>query len=175
MNLRKILGGIGDVAKFALPAAAFIPGVNLGVGALAGLGAVAGGVGRLNDQDANGRLKAITARNIVPGAAMGAAGGAAGGVLAGGSSNQGRALQGLLRGGGGAVDWLTDKDQGAARTALLSSLASGGAGVMAGRQTGQMEDEALAYGRGRDAVSDARKQQIFDLLMQRFGARGGAA
>lgn len=192
---RSALGTVGDVAKFALPAAAFIPGVNIGVAGLAGLGAAAGAAGRLNDKrkDGSGRYEAITLGNLAPAAAKGGITSGVGAYLGGagaaanagrlgatpgmvglpsrlaGASSQGDALQRLLRGGGQAVDWLTDKDQGASRTALMTSLLSTGTGIMGGRAQGAVEDETMRFNRERTLAEEARKQKVLDLLMSRFG------
>jgi hypothetical protein len=171
---RKTLGTVGDVAKFALPAAAFIPGVNLGVGALAGLGAAAGAAGSLNDKRADGRYKPLTIGSVVPGAVKGGAGAAAGGYLAGtAGGNPGRALSQILAQGGRGAEWLTNGEN-AGRAALATGLLSTGAGMLGGRAQGAVEDEERGYSREMDAAREARRAEILKLLMTQLGPRGAA-
>lgn len=55
---RRILGGIGDAVKWASPAAGFIPGIGTAVGA--GLGAVGGALGTVNDRDEYGNIRDLS-------------------------------------------------------------------------------------------------------------------
>ena len=76
--LGDILGTIGDVGKFAAPLAGLIPGV--GIPLAAGLGAGAGALGKLNDED---KSFGSVLGSMAGGAAMGGLGGLGGKALEG--------------------------------------------------------------------------------------------
>jgi hypothetical protein len=111
---KKVLGGIGDAAKFAAPALNFVPGVGpLAAAAAGGLGGV---LGELNDADGfnlgqglgAGALSALSAYGAgrAKGALQGAGGGGAAGAAGprrGGLAGIGDALAGSSGGGWGNV------------------------------------------------------------------------
>lgn len=166
-GLKKVGGAVGDVVKVASPLATFIPGVGPVAAGLIGAGA--GALGTLNDDDAS-----------VGGALKGAAGygalgyGGAKGLDAlhlGGAGGASSAASGLMGGAGDAIgsaksgmdlkDWLT--------------LGTAGAGALAGAygdyQSGKQNDAAMAedtrrydqeFAEGQKRYGDQRADIDFD-------------
>lgn len=152
--LKKGLGFVGDAAKYALPFAAMIPGVNLGVGAAAGLGALAGGLGTMNDkkQGLGSYLKNAGFSGALSGAGAalsgaGRAGAVASTVASPAPAGAGMAAHGMAlprvasaiqpasataaQGGNRlgsmlkqGANWLTDPQQGLQRTYMASQIAA---------------------------------------------------
>lgn len=166
-SIRKAIGDIGDVAKVALPIASFIPGVNLGVGALAGLGALSGAAGTLNDEGGTNLGKAL-GQGALYGGTNALAGKAIGvGAPGGGPANAGDALHNLLTNGGKAVNYFTDPEKGLQRVALAKGVGDTVLGTMAGR----------AEGAEQDAERRAREERMREFIRQldaQTGLTGGA-
>lgn len=106
-------------------------------------------------------------------------------ALASSINNPGSALGRLLHGAGdrigGAVDYLTDKDQGANRIALLMGLANLGTGLYAAHEQGKREDQQYEQSQeDRQRRLDLQKryapdqQAILDMLMKQYKGNVGA-
>lgn len=159
-GIKKAVGGVGDVAKFVAPALNFVPGV--GPLAAAGIGALGGLAGQLNNKDPS--LGAGLREGVMSGAAsygLGAARGGAGGL--GGA---------LRRVAGGARDfgnWATASPE---RTALLTSGFGTAAGAIGAHQADRAANRDAEFARGRATMMDPQRQRLMELFMERLG--GGA-
>ena len=152
----KGLGAIGDIAKKAAPIVGLVPGV--GTLAAAGLGAVGGGLGTLNDPGANfGNFLGNTAG----GAAGGALGGLAGGALGG--------IGGL--GGGGTLGTIGNIAQigSAALGTIQGARQQGQANELQRRAIAQAEADFASRQPFRDRLSasfdnPAQRQDLGDIF-----------
>ena len=147
--LGDILGGIGDVGKFASPALAFIPGVGPLVAPIAG--AASGALGKLNDDEGERSLGSIL-------------GAVASGGIAGGLGSLGASAS--MKGGQSALGGLTM----AIKSDPLKAAQLGGAGLSAiqgSRQQAKVNkliEEELA----RQKALDEQKMPYQQMLMKRM-------
>jgi hypothetical protein len=158
---KKVLGGIGDVAKYAAPVAALVPGV--GTLTAAGLGLGGGLLGQLNDK--NPSLSA----GLKQGALSAGAAGTLGSLGGGGTSflgNAGNAIKGvgnqLFNPYGGGIPGVTSQMGG---TNPLLNLALGAVDTVSNARDATryrgIEDEQIAYAKAQQA----RKQMFEDQVM----------
>lgn len=150
---KKVLGGIGDVAKYAAPVAAFIPGVGpLAAGAM-GLGG--GLLGQLNDK--NGSLGAGLKQGLISGTTaygLGKMGG-------GGSSflgNAGNAIKGV---GNQVLNPYGGGMAGLPGVGMAGALGAGGLGLALGGVNAFMnaKDDTRYRGIEDDQINYAKAQQ----------------
>lgn len=171
---RRLLGGIGDVAKWAAPIAGVIPGVGTAIGA--GLGAVGGALGTVNDRNEDGSIRDLSWKRALKHGAgralyggLGAAGVAkvAGGTLAGGGGLKGLAGVKGLGGWGGVKSALVGKPG--------TAYAKGSKGLLGGAADWirkNPKDAALLglagasmYSNARDsAKNDARERELMAMV-----------
>jgi hypothetical protein len=153
-------------------AAGFVGGAFLGQ-PMAGA-AIGRGIGSLiGPEHAGHKGVGLAVKEGLKGAAMGAGADALGldSVLTGGGeagmfANPGDALEKILGRGGDAVNYLTDKDRGAARTALVTGIGQLGLGAYAGNQAGRAEEEQQGYDRRNDPI----REKIMQMFLDRFSA-----
>ena len=91
------------------------------------------------------------------------------GTSGGGFGNFGSTLRNLGGAGRGALNWLTDKDAGAHRVALLTSGLGAGASAYGARQAGRVADNEQAFIRERATRNDPMRDRMMELFLQRIG------
>lgn len=178
-SIGKFVGGVGDVVKKVSPLASFIPGV--GPLAAAGLGAVGGLAGKLNDKNVT---LGNTLGSMAGGAALGGVGGYGIDKLQGLSAANGGgiagAARGLFGGGGGAASNIATAAAGnaAGGGGLLQQalnfaknnpeLLLGGAGLVSGalgqHSADKTRNEALALARSQQD----QRAPLFAALLARM-------
>jgi hypothetical protein len=145
---RKALGKVGSVAKKVAPFTAFIPGLNVGVGAAAALGGLGAAAERAGKKGANlGNVLGAGAK----GAAVGGAGNYAGGKAKGALGALGR----MRGGGGGGADDFYGGDYGMHPGALGEAGAAGSpdeAGWLQRILGGAQKAGGGLFGMGKDAL-----------------------
>jgi hypothetical protein len=153
-------------------AAGFVGGAFLGQ-PMAGA-AIGRGIGsQIGPEHAGKKGLGLAVKEGLKGAAMGAGADALGldSFLTGGGesgmfTNPGDALEKILGRGGDTVDYFTDKDRGAARTALVTGIGQLGLGAYGANQAGKVADQQQLY----DRRNDPMREKIMQMFMDRFGA-----
>jgi hypothetical protein len=154
--LGDVFGGLGDIAKFAAPVAAFIPGV--GPLAAAGIGAGGAALGKLNDKN-------VTAGNTFGDMAKFGAWGGIGGY---GAQQLGNASGGLGGIPGAVWDYVKANPGQAAQ--ILGSVG----GMVTGAQKSGKANAAMEEYMRQSMARQAQRQPYMNALQTRmFGAPGG--